>query len=415
MRVAAANQHRIVVRQRPPVLLLLLLIPFFIEIINVKSFLFEVPGIPLSLGGLCLVVFGGILLLLSPPKKSLIFYCLLIIYIGSIVAGFLSNQVVENLSNSAGKIILLIGALGLAQAFRIYNQKLLRMIDVFMVVFFVYWVQYILGKTLLSGNFISYTTLFFTDRSVNHHIAGMNITVAAIYLAGRLYDYPGTLRNLGYAMIGIATLCCLLIESRSNLMMAVVSAIWLVFQDRKVNLVYILLAALFFIAFYVVSIDFLNSYNFLNTRFDVNDSAYQHSTNTSRLYIYQNFIPFFLESPLGRGFVNPRMMVDYMELNMHNQFLSFIVGGGILAIFGVIMFWRKFLQLLRYTKLKALPVGMRAHTRALTGMSFVFTLTLLSIESGGALFLFVIATLIFLETQFDYYKKAEKIAVLQMN
>ncbi len=389
-------------------MLLFLLVPFFLEIVNVKSFLYSVPGIPLSLGGLCLVVFSGITLWLSPPKRSHIFNSLLIIYLGSILAGFLSSQVVENLSNSAGKIVLLIGALGLAQAFRLYNFRLLRIVDLFMAGFFAYWLQYILGKTILSGNFISYTTLFFTDRSVNHHIAGMNITVAAIYLASRLYDYPGTLRNLGYLIIGIGAICCLLIESRSNLIMAVVSAGWLVLQDRKVKLCYLIMAGLFFAAFFVVSIDFIDSYNFLNTRFDVNDRIYQHSSNVSRLYIYKHFIPFFLESPLGRGFVNPRMMVDYMELNMHNQFLSFIVGGGVIAIFGVMLFWRKFLQLLGYARLKALPIEMRAYTRSLTGISLVFTLTLLTIENGGALFLFVMAVMIFLETQFEFYKKLEK-------
>jgi O-Antigen ligase len=389
---------------------LFLLIPFFVEIVNVKSFLFAVPGIPLSLGGLCLVIFGTICLWLCPPKKSHIFYGLLIIYLGSVIGGFLSNQVVENLSNSAGKIVLLIGALGLAQAFRMYNLKLLRMIDLFMVGFFAYWVQYILGKTILSGNFISYTTLFFTDRSVNHHIAGMNVTVAAIYLASRLYDYPGTLRNVGYMLIGIGAVCCLLIESRSNLIMAIASAAWLILQDRKVKLIYLILAGLFFFAFFIASVDFLDSYNFLNTRFDIHDQAYQHSSNISRLYIYQHFIPFFLESPVGRGFVNTRMMVDYMELNMHNQFLSFIVGGGVLAIFGVILFWRKFLQILGYARLKAMPEAMRAYTRSLTGMAFVFTLTLLSIDNGGALFLFVMAVLMFLEAQFDFLKKFERTA-----
>lgn len=394
-------------------MLLFLLVPVFLEILNIKTFLYEVPGIPLSLGGLCLVLFGGAVLLLSPPDKSIIFNGLLLIYIGSIIGGLLSADFILNLSNAAGKIVLLMGAWGLAQGFRVYKQKLFLMMDVFMGAFFVYWLQYILDKTVLSGNFISYTTLFFTDRAVNHHVAGMNITVAAIYLASRLYDHRGTYRNIGYAIIGMSAICCILIESRSNMLMAIVSGGWLVLQDRKTHIIYLAFAGIFFYLFYLLSIDFLNSYDFLHTRFDVNDSAYQQTTNISRVYIYQNFIPFFLESPLGRGFNNTRMMVDYMELNMHNQFLSFMVGGGILAILGVIMYWKKFLQLLQYTRLKSLPAEMRSYTRALTGMAFVFNFTLLTIENGGALFLLVVAVLIFLEAQFDACKKADRLYLRQ--
>lgn len=389
-------------------MLLLLLVPFFLECFNGDMFLINLPGSPLTFGDLCMTAFGGMMLLLHGPRKSTIFNGMVLIYVGGIVGSFFSEDVVTNLSNAMGKIVLIFGVWGLATSFRVYYKRLMDAMDVLMTLSLAYWAYYVLSRTLLSGKFVSYTALFLSGRALNHHIVGIQVSVAAIYVAGRLYSTPGLLRNISYGVLCLAVVCCLLIESRSNTIMVIVSALWLIFQERKIKPVYLLISLIVIYAMYTFAISFLAQYSFLEQRFNIDDGKYQTATNQSRLYIYQNYPATFLQHPLGMGFEAPRMVVGYMVLNMHNQFLTYMLAGGLLGVIGVILFWKKFLQILRYNRLKTLPEAMFSHTRALTGMVFVFTFTLLTVENGGALFLLVTAVSVFLETQYDLYKKSEK-------
>ena len=197
------------------------------------------------------------MLLLYKPQRSLIFISLFIIFLGGLLGAFFSEDIATNLSNSAGKIILLFGVWGLSKGIAIYYKRMMPMMDVLMALTFMYWVYYVLGKTLLSGNFISYTTLTFSGRAINHHVVGMQISIAAIYIASRLFSTPGLFRNLSYIILSIAAICCLLTESRSNTAVVLASVLWLIFQERRIKPIYLLISLLLMYYLYAFTMDIL--------------------------------------------------------------------------------------------------------------------------------------------------------------
>ncbi len=392
-----------------PNLLLALLIPTFLESINPKLYLFEIPGSPLSLGRLGLVALGSFAILTRGVKMSSAFTGFLLIYVGSVIGAFFSDDTLTNLSNAFAQILLLFGGLGLGILLKERHKNLFLVFDIFMAAMFLYWLQYTLTKTVLSGNFVSYTTLFLKSKATNHHIVGIGITHSGIYLVARLYDKGGK-KVYGYIIAGISMLLCLLIESRSNLLIMGIGTLWLVQQERRKNLGYILVLVFSCYVIYELITYFLEGYAFLSKRFDIQDSKYQSETNQSRLYIYQQFLTEFFRYPLGRGTLNARIYVDfeYRAINLHNQFLTFMIAGGIIAAAGVYKVFVSLIKCLQFNKLEILQSQHISHTRAFTAMIVVFMLTLFTVESGGTLLFTGMGILMYLEMQYTAAKRIQE-------
>jgi len=372
---------------------------------GIEALIVTIPGSPLSLGALGSLAFGAPVLLTNKARSSRIISGLLIVYIGSLIGAFFSADVIGNVSAALGQFLLLIGVYGLAIEFSKQNKYLFWMLDIFMFACWLYWLFYILGKLPQISGRISYSKLWSLGQALNHHIPGLLISVSAIYLSNRVIGYS---KIASYAIFGLTIISCILIDSRSNVLFSIIGLLWMTFQHRKLSIRYILVTIISLTALFYSASMLLEDYDFLKRRFDIKNEEYQTSTVQSRLYFYQEFLVQLIRLPLGRGLENTKIEYEYKMMLLHNQFLTFIIAGGLLALLGVVLILRtafKILFLYRYS-----PDGSIASTYILPlkGTMLILMATLTTIEFGGSIVYLTFATMAFLEIQYTRQTEAER-------
>ncbi len=81
----------------------------------------------------------------------------------------------------------------------------------------------------------------------------------------------------------------------------------------------------------------------ISGRFNLSDTDYQARTLRSRFLLIEMFFESFINYPLGKGINNIKLNIGYRDsLLAHNQYISFIIAGGIFAMIGVFYLDSKF-------------------------------------------------------------------------
>jgi hypothetical protein len=390
-------------RRNSQYFLLFLLLPSIAEAIAAGSFSIPIPGSPFTLGRITFIIVGVSSVFIN---KSLFFNSnttkgLLFILFGSMFGGLLSNQIGLSLSRSLGTILLLIGSIGIASLWHLYFFR--KFLDLFFLLNLGYWVYYVFNLTILNGStFVAYSQLFLDDEAINHHIIGVNASVSSIYIALRYFYQREQLKFLGYIVVFIGIITCFLCESRSNLLITVFILFMILFLT-KVKFSKILITTVpIFVLMYSILSGIAESNESLLQRFDATDKDYQQRTTGMRLDFIDGFVNEFTSNPFGKGVFGSEIKYGNMQSTMlHNQFLTFILSGGIIALAGIIIWISDFIIVFKYN---VKVENFNKYNFALGFSMLAFLITLLTIEYSGLLF-FIYASLLINQSENYFAKK----------
>lgn len=382
-----------------------LLLPSLFEILDAKQFIIEIPGLPYSLGQ-CLFVLIGFTGLRQYQLNRLgqVGKAFMFIYTGMLLSSFLNGNILDDVSKSIGIIIQFLAALGWSRL--LLRKTYLYFLDILMISLFLYWFFYVLNASVSGGQFISYSKSYQEGRAINHHIPGINISTASFYLLIRFFGGESSFKYFGWILLGTSIFIMLILESRSNLivciLMSLISYSW---QAKAKSISLIRLAPIFLIAYFLISF-MMDKFSFIEERFSLN-SDYQEQTTMGRREVYARFPFEFAQNPLGRGPNDYKIDLGRVILNAHNNYLTQILIGGILAILGVLKFFVKqvrmgsegnwFKRLLNHNY----PPQIYASYIA----SIVFFITLFTIEYVNILYFICLSNLISAEHIFNSVKR----------
>jgi len=383
--------------------LLFLLLPSIAETIAANKFSIPVSGSPFSLGRITFIIVGVIgiaknrnFFFNSNTSKGLLF-----IILGGMFGGLFSNQIGLSLSRSLGSLLLLIGSIGLASLWSLYSFR--RFLDIFFILNLSYWVYYVFDLTILNGTtFVAYSQLFVDNEAINHHVIGVNASVSSIYLALRYFYQNEQLKLGGYIVVFIGIITCFLCESRSNLLFTIITLVAILYFSR-VKLSKILLITIpLFIVMYTLLIGIAKNNESLFQRFDATDQEYQERTTGMRFDFIEGFIDVFIANPLGKGVFGTEISYGSVQSTMlHNQFLTFILAGGIFALLGIFMWISEFIAVFKFN---IKEFNFNTYNFAIVFSSLTFLLTLLTIEFSGLLF-FMYASLLINQSKNYLFEK----------
>jgi hypothetical protein len=385
--------------------LLFLLIPSIAEIIDASQFTITIPNSPFSLGRITFLFVGinGILSNKNRYINSNTRKGLLLIFLGGIIGAFFSDKIGLSLSRSIGTIILFFASTGIAS---LLNQnKFQKFIDLFFILNLSYVTYYVLKLTFSKGlNFISYSSLFLDEEAINHHIIGVNASVSCIYLALRFFYKKNQLSFLGFLIIFVGLVTCFLSESRSNMLITlIVLFLILIFSKIKFfNIILVSIPSIFLIYIIFSKIAYQNDSLF--QRFDITDTDYQQRTTAMRFEFLGSFLIEFFKFPFGKGVFGTEIQSSGFESTMiHNQYLTYVLSGGIIALIGVYLWITEFVTIFKYSirRLKAISI----FNHAITFSMFTFLLTLTTVEYSGLLFFIYVSFLMYLSENYLIEKK----------
>ena len=378
--------------------ILILLIPSILEAIGNVSYIIPIPGFPLSLGRLSFVIagFAGIFVIKKEILKNPFFLSAIFLIAGLFLASIFMNEGIgENLSRVTGFALLFIGSIGVAN---FWHVKLIKnSLDVYFIALFIYWAFAITVKVLFDRDFGNYAESFQQGEVVNHHIPGMLLSVSCAYITLRYFNKHSKLKIIGFLLFILTALVCVLIGSRSNLLITFLILI-VILGKNKITFKRIILVTLpilffgFFIGKGVVLQD-----EYLTRRFTGQDPDYQKRTTDMRVHYISIAIKDFIEKPFGKGINKAEVVYRGRTQFVHNQYLSFILSGGILGLIGVIFLLYGILANFRGLRLYAQDeeVMSTPQINAYNIASLTFFFTLLTIESTGIFFFLMFSIAIF--------------------
>lgn len=376
---------------------LVLLIPTFVESIDHK--LPTVSLGPLTIGRLAFII-AGILMLFQYPKErkdSNIYKGLMIMLIGNIIAGIVNNEM-DSVSRTIAFTLLMTGAYGMTTFFSTPVGR--NALMVFFIASFIYWVKYMFDRIFSGGSINAYSALFIEGEAINHHFVGMNISMAGLFTSIYFYYKNNNMKLMGYFGIGIAAIACFLSESRSNTLFTIMGLVLLlVIQRKNMSRQFFILLPFVLVAYLAVN-NLLEESDALTQRFDLNDTEYQERTTGMRFdMIYEAFNQ-LVQHPAGKGFRNIYVNIEGRNLNIHNQYLTFIIGGGVISLIGVIIWLRQvILNIQSYLNIGMMRLKNDSFYVAIAIATFVFHVTLLTLEFSTLLFFFIISLTILSETK----------------
>lgn len=389
--------------------LLLLLLPSIAETIAASKFSIPVPGSPFTLGRITFIIVGisGIFNNRNFFFNSNTLKGLLFILLGSMFGALFSNQIGLSISRSLGTILLLFGSIGIASLWQLHFFR--KFLDLFFILNLSYWAYYVFNLTILNGTtFVGYSQRFMDNEVINHHIIGVNASVSSIYIAIRYFYQNEQLKLGGYITVFIGVISCFLCESRSNLFITVF-ILFLIMLISKVKLSKILLITIpLLIILYTLLIGIAENNESLFQRFDVTDEDYQNRTTGMRFEFIEVFFKSFIDNPFGRGVYGAEIKSSGFESTMiHNQYLTFILSGGIIAFIGIFMWISEFIAVFKFTIKKG---NFNIFNFAIIFSMLTFLLTLTTIEYSGLLFFMYASLLInqsenYLVEKVSYFKR----------
>lgn len=369
----------------------IILIPIFLEFIDSEIFVINLDPLPYSLGRLLFIILG--LYSLFKYKFILfnnkVFQSMLIIYFGYIFASVFSTGSDDDLIRSIGLMILLIGSLGFSKY--INSNFIMKYIAFFMFLSWIYWALYIINSVISIGLFDYRYYGYGSSDAINHHTVGLSIIISTFFLFIYLFKNKSGFNPIGYIFLTISLLLIFITENRSGLFFSILGILFLFGAGyRKIsrNLVFMsfLLTSLFYILYRVSDFS-----NILYDRFNLTDTQYLVDTNQERIALYTEFFPTFLQNLMGQG-PNPAVDIGYNVILMHNQYLTFILGGGIIAVVGVILLIKHLSTIFFHLIFKSSIYN--KHSLVITFTSIIYFINLITIEQGGIGFYLMLSFLI---------------------
>lgn len=380
-------------------ILIILLLPGLAEAIDSEAFLITIPGFPLSLGRLLFVISGFGLILKNRPQilKNSIFVGFLLMFTGITLASLLFDST-EVFIQSLGFFLLFIGAYGNVN---LWERKWLhQIVDIFFILLIVYWTVKSFSLTFVSGS-QSYSEMYREGEVINHHVPGMLVSISSAYLAVRFFYSENRLRLFGYLIFFISLLTCLYIESRSNFLVSLVIFLYIAMRGRAKTLKQIITVIPVLMVLTYLTIQLIQKNEILSKRFDFKDLAYQERTSGMRVVYFKEGIKGFTVSPLGKGISDTRVEYKGRNLMIHNQYLTFLLGGGVLTLVGLLFFfvgvWKVIISIFRFQEEKNEPGTKVMFALAISCLTFF--ITLFTIEMSGILFFMMVSYLLYVEKE----------------
>ena len=141
-------------------------------------------------------------------------------------------------------------------------------------------------------------------------------------------------------------------------------------------------------AFSFPLIYFLGEQEAIANRFDVSDTDYQQRTTESRLVLIKYSMGrIFVTAPLGSGITDIKLEYDnFRNFLVHNQYLSFSIGGGILAFIGVLIWISAIFRMFMLLRNNRIRNALGIIETSLTYSLLTFYITLFTIDFSGLLF-----------------------------
>jgi hypothetical protein len=358
---------------------LVLLIPTFIESIDHK-----LPTIsfgPLTIGRLAFIIAGVLMIML----------------LGNIIAGIVNNEM-DSVTRTIAFSLLMTGALGMTTFFSTPIGR--KALIVFFASSFIYWLNYMFDKIFSGGSINAYSALFIEGEAINHHFVGMNISIAGLFTSIFFFYKNNNMKIWGYFGTGIAAIACFLSESRSNTLFTILGLLLLLLMQRKNLIKQVFIVLPFAIAAYFAVDNLLEESDALSRRFDLNDTDYQERTTGMRFEMINAAFNELIVHPAGKGFRNIYVTIGGKKANVHNQYLTFIIGGGIISLIGGVIWLSAIVNNL------ILIIGKRMYNLrkdsfyvAIGISTFIFHVTLITLEFSTLLFFFIVSLAILSETK----------------
>jgi len=389
-------------------IVILLLIPTLLEVIDTSTFLVNIPGSPLSLGRLCFVLAGIVnLKKIKYLKNNRIYIAFMLIILGMLSGLFFSPNLTEAISRTTAFSLFIFSAGSISFSFR--KERLQYLLNFTMIGMFSYWTIYVVIN-LFSGNAILvYSELFKSDNVLNHHIVGLRLSTSAIYLASYLISFSKTKQKIGYLLIIITISLCLLIESRSNTLFTLIAGLILYLTNNKLSIKFFIISFPLLIIFINLYLNYVGTIDAISGRFNLTDSEYQARTTQSRFLLIELFIDNFINYPLGKGINNIKLYFgNGNNFLVHNQYLSFILAGGVFGMMGVFIWIRNLINISKLILFKKLKSQISKFESALIISLITFSLTLLTIDLSGLYFFFQLSFAIYLMSRYREIKFISK-------
>lgn len=378
----------------------LLLIPGMLEFIDSSVLIVNIPGIPLSFGRLCFILAGIINLhKIKYLRNNSTFIALLVMQYGMYIGILFSPDMLTDLSKTIAFNILIFSAAALSFLWR--EKALQRLLNFSMIGMFIYWAIYI-STNLFSGNtLLLYSQLFTSGDVLNHHVVGLRVSTSAVYLASQLISSTKIKKIIGYILIIVAFTLCLFIQSRSNSLFTLFAGLILYLTNNKINIKFFLISIPILIVFAYLFYSFFSGYDAIYSRFNLTDTDYQSRTTQSRFILIELFFKNFINYPFGKGISNIKLNYgDGQNFLIHNQYLTFIIAGGIFSLIGVVIWIRSKIKISKLMLLKKWKSQISKFETALIINLIVFSLTLLTVDSSGIFFFFQLSFTIYLMSRY---------------
>ena len=337
------------------ILAILLWIPFLLESSFIPFLTFSIPGIPFTLGRICLVILGVLGLNFKNRRlgPSPFRFVVIFLLIGSLVGTFFSQNIGRDLISYIGVALLFMSAFGAALLISLpETQKLLKY---FFYSTYFYWVYYLLSITITEGEFITYGEIyragFETDSSLmNYHSFGLLLSCGIVYIA-QLNGWIKKINFVGVAFMLTGILAIFITESRANFLITLFALLVMFFLNSKVGISLVFRLVVLFTLIGYSGTFAMKSNERLNRRFDLQNTEYIEQSTNSRIILIGLTFKELIELPFGGGVNNNRVNYFGTEYQPHNQYLTFILFSGIFGIAALIVWFIVFMRiLLKFTK-----------------------------------------------------------------
>ena len=222
----------------------------------------------------------------------------------------------------------------------------------------------------------------------------MKASVSGIYLFYFFLKRRKGYKNTGYLILLLTVVLCVFTESRSNTVVTILAGGFILYTDVKSsrNLIFTLVG-LSIVA--IPTISFLSKQEAISNRFDVTNTDYQQRTTESRFVLFEYALrKIFITAPLGRGITDIKLEYDSnRNFLAHNQYLSFSIGGGIVAFSGVLVWLSALFKMFMHLRDKRLQYSIGVMKTALAYSLLSFYITLFTVDFSGLLFFLCLSIL----------------------
>jgi hypothetical protein len=369
----------------------LLFAVFLMEASAIPGLTVTIPGIPLTLGRLSLVVLGVLGFFASGTISGTRAQVAVVLLIcaGALIGSLLSSSITQSLSAWLGFSLLFVTAM--MSSTWLHSKIFQRLLVWWSVACLAYWCFYILSIREAYGS-VSYGAIYRVNQDddnslINYHSFGSVISVAGIFLSQFIGDVDKRVRALSIIAPLIVLFLLVISESRSNLLVfiAVLAVAFFFFQSGLKKYIFVTIISALALGFLA---NLVGQDESLTRRYDISNTDYIGYTTASRTSLSISAIESILSNPLGQGFTVNRVEYRGGTYQPHNQFLTLGLASGFTGLIASAIWILATFKLLRIGKNSTDP-----STRALALSLFTITLTLFTNDISGAMFFFAVTLL----------------------